>query len=209
MADPESLGEHQGLPLLRFADAESWADWLAANHTASPGVWLAIARSGSGTPSVTYEQALDLALCHGWIDGRKQGGDAVAWRQKFTPRGPRSAWSQRNREKVEALIAAGRMAPAGLAAVEAARRDGRWQAAYGLSRHRGVPEDLQAALDDNPAAAAFFATLDSRNRYAVLYRVQTARKPETRARRIADFVAMLARGERIYPPRAGRTNPAA
>jgi len=148
--------------------------------------------------SVTYEQALDVALCHGWIDGRKQGGDAGAWRQKFTPRGPRSAWSQRNREKAEALIAAGRMAPAGLAAVEAARRDGRWGAAYGLSRHRGVPEDLQAALDDNPVAAAFFATLDSRNRYAVLYRVQTAKKAETRARRIADFIAMLARGERIH-----------
>ncbi|OWJ66949.1 YdeI/OmpD-associated family protein [Inquilinus limosus] len=209
MTGPEQLGEHQGLPLLRCADAESWAAWLAANHATSPGVWLAIARAGSGAASVSYEQALDLALCQGWIDGRKQGGDAVAWRQKFTPRGPRSAWSQRNCEKAEALIAAGRMAPAGLAAVEAARRDGRWQAAYGLSRHRGVPDDLQAALDDNPVAAAFFATLDSRNRYAVLYRVQTARKPETRARRIADFVAMLARGERIHPSRAGRAGPAA
>lgn len=209
MTGPGHLGEHQGLPLLRFADAESWQAWLAANHTTSRGVWLAIARVGSGTASVTYEQALDLALRHGWIDGRKQGGDEGAWRQKFTPRGPRSAWSRRNREKAEALIAAGRMAPAGLAAIEAARRDGRWEAAYGLSRHRGVPEDLQAALDDNPVAAAFFATLDSRSRYAVLYRVQTARKPETRTRRIADFVAMLARGERIHPARAGRANPAA
>ncbi|MGL4959618.1 MAG: YdeI/OmpD-associated family protein [Inquilinus sp.] len=198
MTGPEQLGEHQGLPLLRFTDAASWETWLAANHGSSRGVWLAIARAGSGTPSVTYEQALDLALCHGWIDGRKQGGDAAAWLQKMTPRGPRSAWSQRNREKAEALIAAGRMAPAGLAAVEAARRDGRWQAAYGLSRHRGVPDDLQAALDDNPVASAFFATLDSRNRYAVLYRVQTAKKAETRARRVADFVAMLARGERIH-----------
>jgi uncharacterized protein YdeI (YjbR/CyaY-like superfamily) len=203
MSDPESLGEHQGLPLLRFADADSWAAWLAANHTTSAGVWLAIARVGADTPSVTYEQALDIALCHGWIDGRKQGGDAGAWRQAFTPRRTRSAWSQRNREKAEALIAAGRMTPAGLAAVEAARRDGRWDAAYGLSRHRGVPGDLQAALDDNPEAAAFFATLDSRNRYAVLYRVQTAKKAETRARRIADFVAMLARGERIHPSRKG------
>jgi len=199
MTDLEELGEHEGLPLLRFADAAAWQDWLAANHTTSRGVWLAIARTGSGTPSVTYEQALDIALCHGWIDGRKQGGDAGFWRQKFTPRGPRSAWSQRNREKAEALIAAGRMAPAGLAAVEAARRDGRWDAAYGLSRHRGVPEDLRAALDADPAAAAAFAGLDSRNRYAVLYRVQTAKKAETRARRIADFVAMLARGETIYP----------
>ncbi len=198
MTGCEQLGEHQGLPLLRFADAASWETWLATNHESSRGVWLAIARVGSGAPSVTYEQALDIALCHGWIDGRKQGGDAVAWLQKFTPRGPRGAWSQRNREKAEALIAAGRMAPAGLAAVEAARRDGRWQAAYGLSRHRGVPDDLQAALDQNPAAAAFFATLDSRNRYAVLYRVQTAKRAETRARRVADFVAMLARGERIH-----------
>jgi uncharacterized protein YdeI (YjbR/CyaY-like superfamily) len=198
MTGPEQLGEHQGLPLLRFADAASWETWLVANHESSRGVWLAIARVGCGMASVTYEQALDIALCHGWIDGRKQGGDAVAWWQKFTPRGPRSAWSQRNREKVEALIAAGRMAPAGLAAVEAARRDGRWEAAYGLSRHRGVPDDLQAALDQNPAAAGFFATLDSRNRYAVLYRVQTAKRAETRARRVAEFVAMLARGERIH-----------
>ncbi|MFE0755755.1 YdeI family protein [Inquilinus sp. NPDC058860] len=199
MTGPDHPGEHQGLPLLRFADAASWETWLAANHGASRGVWLAIARVGSGTPSVTYEQALDVALCHGWIDGRKQGGDEGVWLQKFTPRGPRSAWSQRNREKAEALIAAGQMAPAGLAAVEAARRDGRWEAAYGLSRHRGVPDDLQAALGQNPVAAAFFATLDSRNRYAVLYRVQTAKRAETRARRVADFVAMLARGERIYP----------
>ena len=198
MTGPDLPGEHQGLPLLRFADAVSWETWLAANHVSSRGVWLAIARVGSGAASVTYEQALDLALCHGWIDGRKQGGDAGAWLQKFSPRGSRSAWSQRNREKAEALIAAGRMTPAGLAAVEAARRDGRWQAAYGLSRHRGVPDDLQAALDADPAASAFFATLDSRNRYAVLYRVQTAKKAETRARRVAEFVAMLARGERIY-----------
>ncbi|MGK9231433.1 YdeI/OmpD-associated family protein [Inquilinus limosus] len=203
MTAPDLLAEHQGLPLLRFANAAAWDAWLAANHCASRGVWLAIARVGSGTPSVTYEQALDVALCHGWIDGRKQGGDEGAWWQKFTPRGPRSAWSQRNREKAEALIAAGRMAPAGLAAVEAARLDGRWQAAYGLSRHRGVPEDLQAALDDNPVAAAFFATPDSRNRYAVLYRVQTAKTAETRARRVADFVAMLARGERIHPHKTG------
>lgn len=198
MTGSEQLGEHQGLPLLRFADAASWEAWLAANQGSSRGVWLAIARAGSGTSSMTYEQALDLAIRYGWIDGRKQGGDAAAWLQKFTPRGPRSAWSQRNREKAEALIAAGRMAPAGLAAVEAARRDGRWEAAYGLSRRRGVPDDLQAALDANPVAAAFFATLDSRNRYAVLYRVQTAKKAETRARRVADFVAMLARGERIH-----------
>lgn len=198
MTGSDLPGEYQGLPLLRFADAASWDTWLTANHDSSRGVWLTIARVGSGTPSVTYEQALDIALRHGWIDGRKQGGDAAAWRQKFTPRGPRSAWSQRNREKAEALIAAGRMAPAGLAAVEAARRSGRWEAAYGLSRYRGVPGDLQAALDADPAASTFFATLDSRNRYAVLYRVQTAKKAETRACRVADFVAMLARGERFY-----------
>lgn len=199
MADPESLGEHQGLPVLRFADAAAWGAWLAANHGAGRGAWLAIAKTGTGESSVSYDDALDLALCHGWIDGQKQGRGDGFWLQKFSPRGPRSAWSQRNREKVEMLVAAGRMVPAGLDAVEAAKRDGRWGRAYGLSRHRGVPEDLQAALDGEPAAAAFFAGLDSRNRYAVLYRVQTAKKAETRARRIADFVAMLARGETIHP----------
>ncbi|MGK9165603.1 YdeI/OmpD-associated family protein [Inquilinus limosus] len=199
MGDAEAISEYQGLPVLRFADASAWQTWLATNHGSSRGVWLAIAKAGSGAPSVTYEEALEIALRHGWIDGQKQTRNAGAWLQKFSPRGPHSAWSQRNRQKAEALIAAGRMAPAGLAAVEAARRDGRWEKAYGLSRHRGVPDDLQAALDANPAASAFFARLDSRNRYAVLYRVQTAKKAETRARRIADFVAMLARGERIYP----------
>lgn len=201
--------EHQGLPVLHFADIEAWAAWLGANHLASRGLWLAIAKAGSGAASVTYQQALDLALCHGWIDGQKQARDTGTWLQKFTPRGPRSAWSQRNREKAEALIAAGRMAPAGLVAVESAQRDGRWDRAYGLSRHRGVPEDLQAALDGDPAAARFFADLDSRNRYAVLYRVQTAKTPETRARRIGEFVALLARGERIHPHKNDKLGPAA
>jgi uncharacterized protein YdeI (YjbR/CyaY-like superfamily) len=188
-----------GAPVLAFASREQWAAWLGAHRDAAAGVWLKIARTGLGIDSVTYAEALDVALCHGWIDGRKERFDDRHWLQRFTPRRPRSRWSKRNRERAEALIAGGDMTAAGLAEVERARADGRWERAYDSHSTATVPDDLRRELDRNPAAAAFFATLDSANRYAVLYRIQEARRPQTRAARIERFVAMLNRGERIHP----------
>jgi uncharacterized protein YdeI (YjbR/CyaY-like superfamily) len=189
------------LPVGEFATRAEWVAWLAAEHGSSPGVWVKIARSGSGAASVTYAEALDVALCHGWIDGQKGRLDERFWLQRFTPRGARSRWSKRNRARAEQLIAAGEMAPAGVREVERARADGRWDAAYDSHSTATVPPDLQAALDADPAAAAFFAGLDSTNRYAILYRVEEARRPDTRARRIAKYVAMLAEGRRIHGQR--------
>jgi len=186
------------LPLVEFADRKTWAAWLAENAESSAGVWLKLARKDGGGRSVTYAEALDVALCHGWIDGQKGAIDERHWRQRFTPRGPRSRWSKRNRGRAEELIAAGEMAPAGLREVEAARADGRWEAAYDSPATAGVPADLQAALDADPAARDFFAGLDRANRYAILYRLQEARRPETRARRLEKFVAMLREGRRIH-----------
>jgi uncharacterized protein YdeI (YjbR/CyaY-like superfamily) len=162
-------------------------------------VWLKLAKAGTGIASVTYAEALEVALCHGWIDGQKGGFDDEFWLQRFTPRKPRSRWSRINRDKATALIERGEMEPAGLREVDAAKADGRWDAAYEGQRTATVPEDLQRALDANPAAAAFFSTLDGANRYAILYRVQDAKKPETRARRIDKYVAMLAAGEKLHP----------
>ena len=186
------------LPTLGFETPQAWERWLGANHSSSAGIWLRIGKKGAGPPSVSYGEALEVALCYGWIDGQKAPLDDRAWLQRFTPRRQRSRWSKANRDKAEALIAAGRMAPAGLAEVELARRDGRWAAAYDGQARAKVPDDLRRALEANAEAAAFFSTLDSRNRYAVLYRVQDAKRPETRARRIAQFVEMLAKGQRIY-----------
>jgi uncharacterized protein YdeI (YjbR/CyaY-like superfamily) len=188
------------LPILLFGTTEEWAAWLEANQSSSPaGLWLRLAKKGAGISSVTYQQALELALCYGWIDGHKKSYDAESWLQKFTPRRAKSIWSKVNCAKVEALIESGQMRPAGLAEVERARQDGRWAAAYDSQRNASVPEDLQAALDASPAAASFFATLSSTNRYAILFRVQTAKKAETRARRIQQFIAMLEQHETIYP----------
>jgi len=184
---------------LAFEDARAWEAWLEREHGSAPGVWLRIAKASAGVPSVQYPQALDVALCYGWIDGVKRRIDADYWVQKFTPRAARSIWSKVNREKVQALIDAGRMRPAGLREIERAKADGRWEAAYDSVSKATVPDDLQAALDASPAALAFFGTLNSQNRYAILHRTQTAKKPETRARRIAQFVQMLERGEKIYP----------
>ncbi len=188
-----------GLPILLFEHAAAWADWLDRNHAGSPGVWLRLAKKKAPLDSVSYAEALDEALRFGWIDSQKKGYDEASWLQRFTPRGPKSIWSKINREKVEALLEAGRMRPAGLAAVASARDDGRWDAAYDSQRTATVPEDLRAELDRHPAAAAFFDALDSANRYAVLFRVQTARRPETRAKRIASLVEMLERKEKIHP----------
>jgi uncharacterized protein YdeI (YjbR/CyaY-like superfamily) len=188
-----------GLPIVPFPSAQAWETWLAENHSTSKGLWLKIAKKGSGIDTVTYAEALDVALCYGWIDGQKGAFDETFWLQRFTPRGPRSKWSKVNRAKALDLIADERMQPAGLAAVEQARHDGRWEHAYASQSTAPVPEDLQRELDRNPAAASFFATLDSTNRYAVLYRIQDAKKPETRVRRIEKFVAMLGRGEKLHP----------
>jgi len=186
------------LPVVGFAGRAEWAAWLAAEHAASAGVWLRIARKDGGAESVSYSEALDVALCHGWIDGQKDRLDERFWLQRFTPRKPRSRWSKRNRERAEALIASGEMGDAGLAEVERARADGRWDAAYDSHSTATVPEDLQAQLAGNDAARAFFEGLDRTNRYAILYRIQEARRPETRARRIAKFVAMLGEGRKIH-----------
>lgn len=187
------------LPVLPFDSREDWRAWLADQHDTSAGVWLKIAKSGSGVASVSYPDAVEVALCFGWIDGQKKPCDHEYWLQRFTPRGPRSRWSRINRDRATALIEAGVMHPAGLREVERAKADGRWDAAYAGQRTATVPDDLRRALDESPAAAEFFATLDSANRYAILYRVQDAKRPETRARRIATFVAMLAEGRKLHP----------
>jgi uncharacterized protein YdeI (YjbR/CyaY-like superfamily) len=187
------------LPVVCFESADAWDAWLAAHHADSPGVWLKIAKKGSGVRSVSYSDALDVALCHGWIDGQKGRHDDEYWLQRFTPRKPGSRWSQINTERAEALIASGRMGPAGLQEVERARADGRWEQAYASQSRMTVPEDLARALAANPRAADFFATLDSANRYAVLYRIASAKRPETRAKRIGTFVAMLSEHKKIHP----------
>lgn len=189
------------LPALTCATQPEWEAWLAGQPDDSPGVWLRLAKKGTGIASISYEQALESALCYGWIDGQRARENESYWRQRFTPRRPRSVWSRVNCEKVTALMAAGRMQPTGLRQVEQARADGRWAAAYAPQSAIEVPADLQAALDAAPAAGAFFATLDRQNRYAVLYRIQTAKKAETRAARIERFVAMLAQRQTIYPIR--------
>jgi uncharacterized protein YdeI (YjbR/CyaY-like superfamily) len=186
------------LPTLTFASAEAWERWLEANHDAD-GVWIKIAKKGSGIASVTHAEALEAALCFGWIDGQRKGLDESFFLQKFTPRRSRSNWSRINREKAEQLIAAGRMRLAGLAEVERARADGRWEAAYEPQSTARMPDDLRAQLDARPEAAKFFASLDSRNRYAILYRLQDAKRPQTRARRLAEFVAMLEEHRKLYP----------
>jgi len=197
----EAAEQVQGRPVLLFATAALWEQWLEQQPADSAGLWLKLAKKDCETPSIDYAAALESALCFGWIDGQKRSYDASYWLQGFTPRKPRSKWSQINREKATALIEAGRMRPAGLREVEAARADGRWEAAYLNQRSATVPPDLQAALDADPLAAEFFATLDSANRYAVLYRVQEAKRAATRAARIEKFVAMLHAHETIHPRR--------
>lgn len=185
--------------IIAFPTPQSWAEWLADNHAMDEGIWIRLFKKGSGIPSITYQEALDEALCYGWIDGQKKACDDTSWLQRFVPRRPKSGWSKINCGHVERLIALGRMQPSGLKAVETAKADGRWDAAYDSPSAASVPEDFQRALDTNEAARAFFERLEKRNSYAILYRIQTARKPETRAKRIETFIAMLARGEKIHP----------
>ena len=186
------------LPTLLFSSAADFEAWLEEHHAEPDGIWLKIAKKGAPEPSVTYAEAVELSLCFGWIDGQRRALDATHFLQRFTPRRPRGRWSKINREKAEALIGAGRVRPAGMAEIEAAQEDGRWEAAYEGQRTAKVPADLQRELAANPAAAEFFAGLDSANRYAILYRLDEAKKPETRERRLRKFIAMLERGEKIH-----------
>lgn len=186
------------LPQLVFASGATWAAWLERHHATADGVAIRMAKKGSGIESVAYPEVLEIALCFGWIDGRRNALDDKWYLQRFTPRRARSRWSRINREKAEALIASGQMRDAGLAEVERAKADGRWEAAYDGQRAMSVPPDLQHELDARPGAAKFFAGLSSQNRYSILYRLHDAKRPETRARRLAKFVAMLEAGETIY-----------
>ena len=187
------------LPIVEFPQREGWRLWLKKNHADSTGVWLRIGKKSSSAPSLSYAEALEVALCYGWIDGQKRADSEQAWLQKFTPRGKRSIWSKINRDKAAALVESGQMQAAGLREMERAKNDGRWKAAYDSARTAQVPEDLQAALDKNTKALEFFKTLDGANRYAVLFRIQTVKKAETRVRKIEQYVAMLERGEKIHP----------
>jgi len=190
------------LPELIVSDASAWRQWLGSHHAGSQGVRLVLSKRGTTTPTrLTYDQAVEEALSHGWIDGQGQGRDEATFRVRFTPRRRRSAWSKRNTVIAERLVEEGRMHPAGLAEIERAKSDGRWHAAYHGSATIEVPDDLAAALDAEPAAKAMFAGLSAANRYAVLYRIQEAKRPETRVRRIERFVAMLGRGETVHPQR--------
>ena len=180
-------------------DQDAWLSWLRKNHATSAGVWVRIAKKAANVRSVSYLQAVDAALCFGWIDGQKKGGDERYWLQRFTPRSAKSIWSKINREKAIRLIARGQMNAAGMREVERAKRDGRWYGAYDSPSGAAIPADFQAVLNKTPRAKAFFATLDSRNRYAVLFRIQTARKAETRARRIKQFAGMLSQHKKIHP----------
>ena len=186
------------LPVVTFASRDDFAAWLDANHASSDGIVIKMAKKGSGVASVALPEALDLALCYGWIDGKRKSFDETYFLQMYTPRRARSRWSKVNVATVEALIAAGEMRPAGHAEIERAKADGRWDAAYDSPRNMQVPPDLQAELDQDPEAAAFFASLDSVNRYAILYRLHDAKRPETRARRLAQYVDALKRGEKLH-----------
>lgn len=193
------MTDKQDLPIMPFASPGDWEAWLDEHHATSNGLWLKIAKKGSNIATVSYAEALDAALCYGWIDSQKGRFDEDYFLQRFTPRRPRSKWSRINRDKAEKLIEIGEMKPAGLREVEKAKADGRWDAAYASQSKATVPEDLKRKLDENPEAAAFFETLDSTNRYAILYRIQDAKKPETRARRIAEYVTMLSKNEKLHP----------
>ncbi|MEV7448067.1 YdeI/OmpD-associated family protein [Streptomyces nigra] len=192
-------GVAQDLETVAFESAEAFQAWLGENHAVSPGIWLKLRKKAPGVVALDYVQALDVALCYGWIDGQKAAMDDEWWLQRFGPRAARSRWSKINRDKVAALIEQGRMRPPGQAEIDRAKADGRWDAAYDSPRTATVPDDLAAALAAEPAAAEFFETLNRTNRFAIIYRVQDAKRPETRARRIEKYVTMLAKGEKPHP----------
>ena len=186
-------------PMQTFKSSADFRQWLAQNHAASSGIWLRFFKKASGEESLTYAQALDQALCFGWIDGQKKPFDAQSWLQRFTPRRPKSAWSKINTEHVVRLTKDGVMMAAGLKAVAAAKADGRWQAAYASQRNAGPPEDFLKELSKNKKAMAFFETLNKANVYAIVYRLATAKKPETRAKRMKTILAMMAQGKKFHP----------
>lgn len=187
------------LPIILFESEQKWEEWLKENHATAQGVWVQLAKKGKGVTSVSYAEALDVALCYGWIDGQKRSLDDKFSLQKFTPRRRKSVWSKINTQKVQALIDKGRMEPAGLKEIEAAKKDGRWDVAYESQRTMGVPEDFQAELDKNPEAKAFFATLNSANRYAFCRRILMVKKPETRRAKITQYIAMLNEHKKLFP----------
>lgn len=191
------------LPIKRFAKPSAWEAWLDTHHARSPGLWLEFAKKGQRPASLSHADALEVALCYGWIDGQTAAGTTGWWRQRFTPRGPRSKWSKINCAAVERLRTQGRLAPAGLHQMEAAKQDGRWAAAYASQRTITVPRDLQSALDARPRAKLFFAELDSKNRYAILYRLHEAKKAETRQRRLEKFASMLEAGQTLHEQPGG------
>ena len=195
MPKPKVKGE---LPVKLFKEKSDWATWLDKNQAISSGLWLRIAKKSSDIKSVTYAEALEMALCYGWIDGQKKTYDELTWLQKFTPRGARSIWSANNREKAGELIRSGQMKPAGLKAIERAKENGQWGAAYDSQSKIVIPEDFQAELEKHTKAKAFFITLDSANRYAILFRLHTARRPETRAKRLQQFIVMLEKHEKLH-----------
>lgn len=186
------------LPIHHFQRQQDWFAWLNENHITSHGVWLQLAKKGAGILSVSYEEAIEIALCFGWIDGQKRTHNEQFWLQKFTRRSENSVWSKINKDKALALIKVGKMKPAGLNEIESAKIDGRWDAAYDSASKATIPSDFQSALDSNARAKEFFGTLDSRNRYAILFRIQTAKKAETRAKKISQFVQMLERHEKVH-----------
>lgn len=186
-------------PILSFATQQDWEAWLHAHGANTAAAWLRLAKKSSGHVTITYAEALDSALCFGWIDGHKKTENDAFWLQRFSPRRAKSIWSKINKEKASALEQAGRMQPAGLREMELAKQDGRWQRAYTSASNSVIPDDFQTALDANSAAKTFFATLNSQNRYAILFRIQAVKKAETRARKIAQFVGMLTNGEKLYP----------
>jgi len=186
------------IPIISFTSAKKWGGWLAKNHTKSVGVWLRIFKKDSAKTTVTYTEALNEALCYGWIDGQKDAYDEQSWLQKFTPRRSRSIWSKRNREHIARLLKAKRMKPAGLKEVEAAKRDGRWDRAYDSPSAATIPADFLKALSRNKKAKAFFDTLNKANRYSIIWRLQTAKKPETREKRMRIILAMMAQGKKFH-----------
>lgn len=186
-------------PIILFPSQEAWEAWLSQQDMSSDGLWMKLAKKGSGVQSVTYAEAVEVALCYGWIDGQAKRLDDDYYLQRFTPRRARSKWSKINRDKAEKLIASGAMKMAGMSEVERAKSDGRWDAAYDAPSTATVPDDLRLELERNDAAREFFESLNATNRYAILYRIQDAKRPETRVRRIEKFIAMLERGEKIYP----------
>ncbi|NBD23281.1 YdeI/OmpD-associated family protein [Paenibacillus glycinis] len=192
-------GKTEMLPMLLFQTERQLEEWLEAHHASMPGTRMQIAKKGSGIESITYQEALDIALCYGWIDSRKEKYDDASWIQVFTPRGAKSIWSKVNKEKAERLIEHGRMKASGLAAIEKAKRNGEWDKAYESQSIAGIPADFAEALDRSKAAKAFYDTLDRANKYAMTFRIHNAKKPETRVKRIAQFVDMLEKGEKIYP----------